>query len=510
METIMIPPQFVTRYGRIRPERARRPGLVLAVAAAALPLALVAVGPAQVAVGSAGSASHVARPIAAGPPAVAVATGDFDGDDAGTATALPGNGNGRFAAKTELPATSGAGALAVADFNGDRRLDLAASSIRDSSVTMLLQAELVITKAAQESSFQAAGQTLHFTYTVRNNGPESITAMVVTDSLPGVQVSCPVTELAPGAVTTCEAAYLTTAADVAAGQVTDQGTVNADDANGRPVVPATSNEVTVPLAALSITKNATPSLFTAAGQTINYTYTVTNTGQVQLNGVGVTDDGPGTPAVTCPATALAPGASFVCTAMYATTAADVAEGRVTNVATATATTPGNVTVRATSNRVTVPFAGLKVVKGVEETAFSAAGQDLHYTFTVTNTGNAPLTGLSVTDDGPGTPAVTCPATALAPGASFVCTATYTTTAADVAAGRITDVATATAIAGGPGGPTVTATSNRLTVVACTPCKDRDHGGCEGGRPEGRPWDHRWWDEVFGAAHGTLRSHRMLL
>jgi uncharacterized repeat protein (TIGR01451 family) len=424
-------------------------------------------------------------------------------------TVLLNNGDGTFGTKTDYRTGGGPNSVVAADFNGDRHLDLATSNLSDSTVSVLLQfIPLQITKAATESSFQAAGETLHFTYTVKNNGQVLVNDVTVTDSLAGVQVhGCGVNQLQPNQSTTCQATYVTTAADVAAGKVVDRGTVTGTDANGREPT-ATSNEVTVPLAALTVTKSASPAQFTATGQTITYTYEVTNTGQVALSGLSVTDDGPGTPAVTCDDTNLAVGAHTTCHASYNTTAADVAAGKVTNTATATAQTRGGAIVKATSNKVSVPYAGLKIVKDVEETAYSATGQTLHYTFTVTNTGNVTLNNVAVADNGPGSPTVTCPGTTLAPGASFVCTATYTTTAADVAAGRITDNATVTATAGR--GTTVTATSNTVTLVACTPCKDRDHGGCKGDRPEGRPWDHDWWDDAFGAAHGTSRSHRMLL
>ncbi|MFF4580174.1 hypothetical protein [Streptomyces sp. NPDC001389] len=357
-------------------------------------------------------------------------------------------------------------------------------------IVILTYNALHVTKAAQQQTFTAAGQTINYTYTVTNNGVATLSGLTVTDATAGVNVSgCGTNQLAPGQSTTCQATYTTTAADVTAGHVDDQGTATATSPDGATAT-ATSNQVTVPLSALTVTKAAGQAQFTAAGQVLTYTYTVTNTGTTSLSGLAVVDNGPGTPTVTCPVTALAPGDSTTCTATYTTTAADVKAGKVVNAATATTTGPGNTTITTNSNTVTVPFVGLTVVKAVEETAYSAAGQSLHYTFTVTNTGNQPISNLTVTDNGPGTPAVTCPVTTLAPGASTICTATYTTTAADVKAGKITDNATATGTT--PDGTQVTATSNTLTLVACTPCKDKDHGGCKGNHPGGKhhckPWD----------------------
>ncbi|GAB2710540.1 DUF7507 domain-containing protein [Kitasatospora kifunensis] len=366
-------------------------------------------------------------------------------------------------------------------------------------VTVPLRA-LTITKSAVQPNFTAPGETINYTYTVTNTGQIPLTNVTVTDLTPGVTVSgCGTNQLAPGQSTTCQATYTTTAADVAAKSVPDQGQATGTDTGGQTVT-TTSNKVVTPLDAIAVVKKAGQNQFTAAGQTITYTYTVTNNGAQPLTGITVVDNGPGTPTVSCPPGPLAAGASEPCTASYTTTDADVAAGKVVDTAQVTGTTPSGQSVTSTSNTVTVPYAGLKVVKAVQETAYSAAGQALHYTFTVTNTGNVSLSSIAVADAAPGSPAVTCPVTTLAPGASTTCTATYTTTDADVKAGKITDTATVTGTT--PDGTSVTATSNTLTVIACTPCKDDDHGGCDGHNPGGKGG----WGDGNGHHHGGGHGH----
>ena len=74
------------------------------------------------------------------------------------------------------------------------------------------------------------------------------------------------------------------------------------------------------------------------GDAVTFSYVVTNTGNVALTGVTVSDDVLG--AITCPQSTLAPGESMTCAAT-----ATVAEGQYANVGTATGTPPvgGDVT-----------------------------------------------------------------------------------------------------------------------------------------------------------------------
>jgi uncharacterized repeat protein (TIGR01451 family) len=80
---------------------------------------------------------------------------------------------------------------------------------------------------------------------------------------------------------------------------------------------------------LTLLKTADPTTFNWVGDVISYSYELTNTGDVTLEGpFTVTDD---KATVTCPDTAsLAPTESITCTASYTITLADVLAGAVTN------------------------------------------------------------------------------------------------------------------------------------------------------------------------------------
>ncbi len=91
---------------------------------------------------------------------------------------------------------------------------------------------------------------------------------------------------------------------------------------------------------------------------------------------------------------------------------------------------------------------LELVKTASPSTVTAAGQQVTYSFRVTNTGNVTISGLAIVEEsftGSGDlPTPTCPAaaTSLAPGASVTCTSVYTVTAADLSGSGLSNTARA--------------------------------------------------------------------
>ena len=197
----------------------------------------------------------------------------------------------------------------------------------------------------------------------------------------------------------------------------------------------------IPAPGISLAKTAAPATYGVAGQTITYTYLVTNSGNVPLSRITPTDSKLGT--ITCPTTTLDAGASMTCTATHVTTAADLQTGHITNAATVKGTAPDGKGVDASDTAtVTVVHApAISVAKTAAPSTYVASGETITYTYVVTNSGNVPLSRIALTDSKLGT--IRCPATLLAAGASMRCRATHVTTTADVQAGHITNAATAT-------------------------------------------------------------------
>jgi uncharacterized repeat protein (TIGR01451 family) len=329
---------------------------------------------------------------------------------------------------------------------------------------------LTLAKTASATSYSAPGTAITYSYLVTNTGNVDLTAVSVTDPQSGLSaVSCPSGTLAPAASETCTATYTTTQADVDAGSISNTGTASGTPSTG-PAVTATSS-LTIPASdtpGVSVVKSASVANYSAPGTLITYSYLVTNTGNVDLTAVSVTDPHLGLSPVSCPSGTLAPAASETCTATYTTTQADVDAGSISNIGTASGTPSTGPAVTATSS-LTIPASdapALSVVKTASVANYSAPGVAITYSYKVTNTGNVDLTTVSVTDPQPGLSAIGCPSASLAPGASETCTASYATTQADVDAGSISNIGTAS---GTPQtGPAVTATSSLTIPAIVTP------------------------------------------
>jgi hypothetical protein len=187
--------------------------------------------------------------------------------------------------------------------------------------------------------------------------------------------------------------------------------------------------------AISLSTAATPTSFTAPGQGILYRFLVTNTGNVTLTSVGLSDNTVGAAHLSCPIAVLAPAANETCTGSYTTTQADVDAGSLTSSATALGTPPTGSAVTSPPSALTLtgpPSApAITVTTASSRSSFTAPGQGIFYRYVVTNHGNVTLTSVGLSDNKVGGADLKCPVAALAPGANETCTGTYTTTFADV-------------------------------------------------------------------------------
>ncbi len=323
---------------------------------------------------------------------------------------------------------------------------------------------LTIVKAATKASFSAVGETIPYTFTVQNTGNTTLTAITVTDAKV-TGLTCPTAPLAPGASAVCSAVHTVTQADLDAGAVVNTASVVGTPPSGTPIAPVVSNTVNIPAVAspsLSLVKATTTTSYSTVGQLVGYSFAVTNTGNVTMSDVTVTD--PQLSAISCVLTSLAPGATTTCSGTHAVTQADLNAGSIVNTASVIGTPPGGTPIApVSSNTVTVPAnqtPALTIVKATTASSVSAVGDVIPYTFTVTNNGNVTLTSVAVTDAN--ATGLTCVASTLTPGASTTCSASHTVTQADLDSGTVSNVAS---VVGTPpsGTPITPVTSNTVTV-----------------------------------------------
>ncbi len=305
--------------------------------------------------------------------------------------------------------------------------------------------------------FAQVGETISYTFTVTNTGNVTLYNVTVTDPLVSV-TGGPLASLAPGAsdTTTFTASYVVTQADIDAGKVDNTATVAGDCAVDAEAPCATdTDDETVSLPqnpALDIVKSGTfndesGDGFAQVGETISYTFTVTNTGNVTLYNVTVTD--PLVSVTGGPLASLAPGASDTTTftASYVVTQADIDAGKVDN----TATVAGDCAVDAEApcatdtddETVSLPQnPALDIVKTADPTTYDSTGDVISYSFLLTNSGNVTLVApFTITDDKATDEACPATPTSLAPGESITCTASYTITSADMTVFSVTNTAT---------------------------------------------------------------------
>jgi uncharacterized repeat protein (TIGR01451 family) len=106
---------------------------------------------------------------------------------------------------------------------------------------------ITVVKSARPLTFSKPGTLISYSFLVTNNGNATLTNVQVNDTgLPGLSaIICPSTTLAPGASETCTATYVTTAADVRAGQVTNTATAQGDPPGSTTPVISQPSTVTV-------------------------------------------------------------------------------------------------------------------------------------------------------------------------------------------------------------------------------------------------------------------------
>ncbi|HKS22366.1 MAG TPA: hypothetical protein VJZ76_06185 [Thermoanaerobaculia bacterium] len=316
--------------------------------------------------------------------------------------------------------------------------------------------------------------TANVTYTiaVTNNGPDSSTTPTVTATLTNGTISS-----APGCTTTATTATcnLATLASLGSANVTvvatapaQGGTMSLAASVSSPTADltpgnnsASQTTVVTPKADLSITKTAGTAV---AGQTANFTITVTNNGPSDATSVTVSDPAPAgttwasnsggcTSAFPCALGTLIPGQSVTINTAFALPSN--ATGTVTNTATVASSTtsdPNGTNNTANATASVTQSADLSITKSGPSNAIP--NSTIAYDVTVTNLGPSDATGVTISDP--------TPSRLTFVSASGAC-ASYPCTIATIAAGASKSIHATYSVSSGP----VTTITNTASVSATT-------------------------------------------
>ncbi len=299
------------------------------------------------------------------------------------------------------------------------------------------------------------GDIITYTFTVTNAGNRTLNNVSITDLNAGVTLSGASINLSVGESNTDNftGQYSITQADIDAGFFENTAFATSDEVN------SDNDSANVPLNqtfGIALTKNDSFDIGTDgivnAGDIITYDFTITNTGNTTLQNIQVVDNVAGVVLSGNPIAQLGPGEVNISTftATYAITQTDVDNQQFSNQAQARALAPDGLTVvednasddpetadpddptiTTTPNNASIVLLKTGVFNDENGDATAQAGETVSYLFSVTNTGNATLSNIDISD-----PLVAVnggPLASLAPGATDTSTftATYVLTAADV-------------------------------------------------------------------------------
>jgi gliding motility-associated-like protein/uncharacterized repeat protein (TIGR01451 family) len=357
--------------------------------------------------------------------------------------------------------------------------------------TLTPSPDIALVKTGAVGGIGAVGDVITYTFTVTNTGNTTLTNIVVNDILTNsVNLAVTPSTLAPNATGTATVTYTITQADVDTGKVTNSATVTGTtptngtvtDISGTTIIndipTITILNFSIKIMKEGIYEDKNNDGIANEGDVINYTFTITNTGNSVLRDIVIKDDR--VPTVKGFLYTLAVGASdsITFTAVYMITNADIELGYVYNLAVASAISSANATVTATSTDPTpclicpadpnclactitaIPQSpSIAVVKKAifndnNGDGYAEIGETISYTFTVTNTGNLPLTNVIVTDALPGIVMTGGPITlALGQTDSTTFSGVYSLTQQDIIKGSVSNQALVKGIA--PSGVEVT-------------------------------------------------------
>ncbi|RYD98540.1 MAG: DUF11 domain-containing protein [Sphingobacteriales bacterium] len=323
-------------------------------------------------------------------------------------------------------------------------------------------AALNLTKTSDVTTVNKAGDIITYTVKVTNAGAVAMNTIMVADPMVNLlYVNGDANnngKLEVGEEWTYAGKYTVTQADldnngngIMAGKLVNEVSAQGRQPNGTlsPTATATANVDLVKASAMTISKTTTTTQITAAGQLVNYTITIANTGKSAISNVVVNDpllanlaynngDINGNNKLDVNETWTYGGSYIINQADIDQIKTAPVSGQFRNIASVTGTNPDGSAIGPFTSTKDIPVSQVisvdfkKVVKG--QVGF-IAGQLVNYEIKVINTGNTTLKNIVVKDPN-ATITNGSPIAQLNPGQTVLVLAQHTLTQADVDAGKV--------------------------------------------------------------------------
>jgi uncharacterized repeat protein (TIGR01451 family) len=270
-------------------------------------------------------------------------------------------------------------------------------NVNVTKTVQVVQPEISVTKMA-DTDVSKAGDTINYTITIENTGDWPLGNITVVDNVLGDLSDKFVDTLAPGASDTQVIPYIVHEGDPdpLTNTVTATGVAQGFDATipGATVSDSATESVDLVEPCINIFKEANVE-FSKVGDTINYTITVSNCGDVELVNIQVTD----TLAAESPwvIPSILPGQNEVINFAYVVQEGD--PDPLVNTATATGylqDMPNVIGPKQTSVEVDLVTPGISITKACSPSS-GTVGDTITYTITIANTGDVALENVTVSD-----------------------------------------------------------------------------------------------------------------
>lgn len=297
---------------------------------------------------------------------------------------------------------------------------------------------LTVTKTPSVNTARVRTE-ITYTYEITNTGTIRIKDIVLKDDKLG-EIKPDKTMLKPGETATATAKYTVKETDLP-GPLTNIVTASGKEMHtGKQVVSKTATaSVTLEYtASITLDKSAAPKPANV-GDTVTYTYTITNSGEVTLKNLVLSDDR--IKDLKLQSRELKPGESTTATATYKVAETDL-PGPLTNKATVRAVDVLGVEVSAEdSESVELRYTASVSIEKTATPSPANVGKTITYTYKISNSGDVTLREIKAIDDKLGD--LTLTKTTLAPGEIVTATKTYQVTQKDLP-GPIVNSATVSA------------------------------------------------------------------